>query len=286
MNETKRPAYSHDYSNVENFTPSTETMRMPGVPDEVIFAEEGINPGGKVTAQYEDFIGIYENVLPLERCQDFVNWFEFCVQNDIVHSSALDMGRRFRDDNAIFLPTDIGPDDIQHIQSQQNEMPQHALKPELLRDLWMAIDRCFFHYVREYGLDDMSLAPYYLKLHRVPEGGGYHVFHSERDSFGTQDRYLAFHLTLHNPEEGGETEFLFQKKRYPGFPGRMLIFPCQFTHRHRGNTVLKGCKYYATGWWHVCRVPGEMGIMDKVTQPPWPGNQGKNFGGGAAKYGE
>ena len=28
MNETKRPAYSHNYSNVENFTPSTETLPL------------------------------------------------------------------------------------------------------------------------------------------------------------------------------------------------------------------------------------------------------------------
>ena len=265
---------------VIDFTPSNEKMRMPGVPDEKTFQDDAINPGGLINSKYEDFIGIYDNILSSDRCQNIISWFEFCVQNDIVHSSALDMGRRFRDDQALFVPTDIRPEDIQHVQAQQNEMNQHALKPELARDIWMAIDRCFFHYVREYGLDDMPLAPFFLKLHRVPEGGGYHVFHSEKDSYGTQERILVFHLTLGAPDEGGETEFIFQKKRYPAVPGRLLIWPSQFTHRHRGNLVLRGTKYYCTGWFHLARQPGEMGMLDKWTNPPWPGNQGKDFGGG------
>lgn len=264
-----------------NFVPPTEQMTIPGIPEQEAFKPDSFNPDGKIISKYEDFIGIYDNILPIERCDNIISWFEFCVQNNLIHSSSLDMGRRFRDDQALFIPTDIRPEDVQHIQAQQNEMNQHALKPELTRDLWLAVDRCFFHYVREYGLDDMNIAPYFLKIHRVPEGGGYHVFHSEKDSWGTQDRVLAWHLTLGAPEEGGETEFVFQKKRYPGVPGRLLIWPSQFTHRHRGNLVIKGTKYYATGWWHCCRVPGEMGMLDKWTQPPWPQNQGKNFGGGA-----
>ena len=255
-------------------------MRMPGVPDEKTFQDDAINPGGLINSKYEDFIGIYDNILSSDRCQNIISWFEFCVQNHLVHSSALDMGRRFRDDQALFVPTDIRPEDIQHVQAQQNEMNQHALKPELARDIWMAIDRCFFHYVREYGLDDMPLAPFFLKLHRVPEGGGYHIFHSEKESYGTQERILVFHLTLGAPDEGGETEFIFQKKRYPAVPGRLLIWPSQFTHRHRGNLVLRGTKYYCTGWFHLARQPGEMGMLDKWTNPPWPGNQGKDFGGG------
>ena len=265
---------------VIDFTPSNEKMRMPGVPDEKTFQDDAINPGGLINSKYEDFIGIYDNILSSDRCQNIISWFEFCVQNHLVHSSALDMGRRFRDDQALFVPTDIRPEDIQHVQAQQNEMNQHALKPELARDIWMAIDRCFFHYVREYGLDDMPLAPFFLKLHRLPEGGGYHIFHSEKDSYGTQERILVFHLTLGAPDEGGETEFIFQKKRYPAVPGRLLIWPSQFTHRHRGNLVLRGTKNYCTGWFHLARQPGEMGMLDKWTNPPWPGNQGKDFGGG------
>ena len=148
---------------VIDFTPSNEKMRMPGVPDEKTFQDDAINPGGLINSKYEDFIGIYDNILSSDRCQNIISWFEFCVQNHLVHSSALDMGRRFRDDQALFVPTDIRPEDIQHVQAQQNEMNQHALKPELARDIWMAIDRCFFHYVREYGLDDMPLAPFFFK---------------------------------------------------------------------------------------------------------------------------
>ena len=63
-----------------------------------------------------------------------------------------------------------------------------------------------------------------------------------------RNRLLVFSLYLNDGYEGGETEFLFQKKRMKPQKDRLLIWPAQFTHTHRGNTVLKGDKYLLTGW--------------------------------------
>jgi hypothetical protein len=61
-------------------------------------------------------------------------------------------------------------------------------------------------------------------------------------------RLLVFILYLNTIEEGGETEFLYQKKRIQPVEGRLLIWPAGFTHTHRGNPPLKDNKYIVTGW--------------------------------------
>ena len=55
-------------------------------------------------------------------------------------------------------------------------------------------------------------------------------------------------IYLNTIEEGGETEFLYLKKREKPVEGKLLIFPAGFTHTHRGNPPLKGDKYILTSW--------------------------------------
>ena len=87
------------------------------------------------------------------------------------------------------------------------------------------------------------------KLQKTIEGEGYHIWHSEDMGLNSQrSRLLAFSLCLNDDYEGGETEFLYQKRRIKPKKDRLLIWPAQFTHTHRGNTVLKGTKYILTGW--------------------------------------
>jgi len=55
-------------------------------------------------------------------------------------------------------------------------------------------------------------------------------------------------LYLNDVEEGGETEFLYQKMRVKPTKGTILIWPADWTHTHRGNPPLSGDKYIYTGW--------------------------------------
>ena len=55
-------------------------------------------------------------------------------------------------------------------------------------------------------------------------------------------------LYLNSVTEGGETEFLYQKRRIKPQQGRLVIFPAGFTHTHRGNPPLSGDKYILTSW--------------------------------------
>ena len=89
-----------------------------------------------------------------------------------------------------------------------------------------------------------------VKVHQVEESEGYHEWHCETSDRSSMDRCLVFITYLEQPEAGGETEFLYQKTRIEPKVGRTIIWPCSFTHLHRGNVVLEGRKTYITGWYH------------------------------------
>ena len=55
-------------------------------------------------------------------------------------------------------------------------------------------------------------------------------------------------LYLNYVDDGGETEFLYQHKRFKPEAGKLLIWPAPWTHLHRGNPPLKGEKYIITSW--------------------------------------
>ena len=61
-------------------------------------------------------------------------------------------------------------------------------------------------------------------------------------------RTFVIQVYLNDDFDGGETEFLYQNKREKASAGDVLIFPCQYTHVHRGNPPINGDKYLVTSW--------------------------------------
>ena len=70
----------------------------------------------------------------------------------------------------------------------------------------------------------------------------------ETGGTATSKRLLAYTIYLNDVEEGGETEFLYYPKRIKAKKGTLCLFPCGFTHTHRGNPPISNIKYIATGW--------------------------------------
>ena len=56
-------------------------------------------------------------------------------------------------------------------------------------------------------------------------------------------------IYLNDVEEGGETEFLYQKMRIKPTKNTCLLWPGSFTHLHRGLPPLSGSKFILTGWY-------------------------------------
>ena len=88
----------------------------------------------------------------------------------------------------------------------------------------------------------------YFKLQKYLPRDGYYVYHCENESSKNSDRVLAWMIYLNDVTDGGQTEFLNQKKKYQPRAGDMLLWPAYFTHTHRGIPSKSQTKYIATGW--------------------------------------
>ena len=98
------------------------------------------------------------------------------------------------------------------------------------------------------GLKDCEWTIRDSKIQKTVPSGGYHAWHVEKPNMLTSDRLFVVQLYLNTVEEGGETEFLVQQKRVGAVQGRLVIFPANYTHLHRGNPPLSGPKYVMNMW--------------------------------------
>ena len=64
----------------------------------------------------------------------------------------------------------------------------------------------------------------------------------------TNDIQLVYMLYLNTVTDGGGTEFIHQKIITNAEKGKLVIWPADFTHLHRGIVSPTEIKYIATGW--------------------------------------
>ena len=198
----------------------------------------------------EQFIGIYSFVYEPEYCEHLISEFER------LHNIGVTVNRRdydcsskvFKADDSFEGSFDTVMEATNHTMAWYNGRPCREI-------FWDGLQKCVDAYVENFPLfQDCNIKSTTMKIQRTRPGEGYHVWHSEyHPTIGNNNRVLVFSLYLNNlgPEDGGETEFLYQKVRLKPEQGTVIIWPAGFTHTHRGNTVLgKTNKYIVTGWFH------------------------------------
>lgn len=194
--------------------------------------------------QYDDFIGIYKDVYPSGYCEHLIKQFNKLQEDGAGHNRQQyenNVSRHIKNDYQIFI-----------------NMREHALKDFDNRDscsiFFDGLQKCFEEYVQVFSsLKDAPIRATVMKMQKTSPGGGYHVWHPEQGPGETARRVLVYMLYLNNisKDGGGETEFLYQRKRYHPEENVMLIWPAAYTHTHRGNTVLSDeYKYVVTGWFY------------------------------------
>ena len=187
----------------------------------------------------ENFIRVYDNIFTPEHCKELIDIFENNayvwshqkedkVDNELLVQNENDNERK---DKAIFLQ------DLERGNMYLNQF-------------YNALDAPLRNYCSTFPiLEDINFASYTVKLQKTEPRQGYHKWHCEKSGFEVRTRLLVWTVYLNDIAEGGETEFLYQAKRYKPKQGSVMFFPAGFTHNHRGNPPLEQTKYIATGWY-------------------------------------
>ncbi len=88
-----------------------------------------------------------------------------------------------------------------------------------------------------------------------PPDGGFKVFHMERQCLTTSKRLFVFMLYLNDVEDKGGTEFKYYNHVETAREGKLLLWPPDFTHTHRGVVSPTQSKYIITGWYSLIADP-------------------------------
>ena len=194
--------------------------------------------------EYKDFVGIFDESVPVKLCNDFVNSYEVAKQNQTV--------------------IDLTKESARNQTGMVEQNPANTRKDEsiVVAPLYSTIypkppvmayfdflKQCYIKYMKHYGIEFNG--PMYnniFKIHKVKKSEGFHLWHYEKNNPLSVDRMIVYMTYLEVPKKGGETEFLHQSLRIDPIVGRTLIWPAGFTHMHRGNPPLEGEKMYITGW--------------------------------------
>jgi len=182
-----------------------------------------------------DFIQRYTEVYSKEECQKIIDEIEF-IGNIGKLTSTKNEGYSHNQDHLVF----------NFANNLDYSLENGCTVTRLILD---KLKVCLDHYLSEYSvLDRSKFLAYDCKVKKICPGMGFHLWHYESSDFFTTSRKLVLQVYLNDDFDGGETEFLYYNKREKAETGSVLIFPCEFTHTHRGNPPIGGTKYIATTW--------------------------------------
>jgi len=190
------------------------------------------------------FIHVRKNALSKNVCESLINLFE--KRNDL-HSKGT-FGRKNRNEvdhdvkesiDITFHPSMLDDSDFGPVLSEN-------VIPTLLSGL---VDYERYYYVGMENISDVDLALFF-NMQKYEPGGGYKVFHCERAANQFFSRALAWMIYLNDVEVGGETEFFYQQHFERAEMGKLVIWPSDFTHVHRGIVAPDETKYILTGWYN------------------------------------
>ena len=182
-----------------------------------------------------DFIGVFDTDFD---CSEFIEYFKFLKATNQTFKRDYESRKNNVLDEVLFVGTE-----------------SYRVNTDLaiLKRYNNLINFCLVEYAKQYQvLFDINAIQYTVNIQRTEKSQGFHNFHFEKaNNVLSYTRHLTTMVYLNDVLDGGETEFLYQSRRIKPRAGRVVIFPVQWTHTHRGNPPLSGEKYIATSWIHL-----------------------------------
>ena len=215
----------------------------------------------------DNFIGIWDFAYSTEFCQSVIDVFN---NTHIVAKS-----RKEQEDVPPEVKSDVALDCIDsgimnYDKSviEYNELCLNDCNSFIQKEPIQMYD-AMFHLIRKDYTAKYSMLPIstftnggIFKIQKTAKGEAYHTWHCEA-SAGRTNRVLAWSIYLNDvdPDDGGETSFLYYKLKCRPKVGRLMVWPAHFTHTHRGEVYWgNDNKYIMTGWLHYAMPPNPLAI--------------------------
>jgi hypothetical protein len=187
----------------------------------------------------DDFVGIFDDYFSDQFCDGIIDLFEWRLENSKTFERTEQ--KHIKDDAA----TTLNPASIEQMSFGMDNVGSFLYE---FNDVFW--NQCYSEYTNKYSTltDYSNHSIFTYKVQKTLPGQGYHVWHCEDCNNFYSKRIGVYILYLNDVAEGGETEFLYLKKRVEPRKGRLVIFPPNFPWTHRGNPPLSNEKYILTGW--------------------------------------
>ena len=185
----------------------------------------------------ETCIRFYDDVLSGDFCKDVIQRFE--------HAEGKQRGLTYTKGN-------IEEYDKSHKDTIELVISDH---PQW-RDVEEVLTKSYMEYVQRYIYEFNPLLAIGQETYREEfrikkyDIGGLFNWHIDCNGENYY-RILAIQFYFNEVQEGGETEFEYQKARVKPQRGRLIIFPATWTFRHRGAPVISNSKYVCTNYLRV-----------------------------------
>lgn len=191
-----------------------------------------------------DFIYRKNNFLSPEMCDTFIKMFESsplrkrgCVAGKDGKGVEVDYIKQSTD--ITFWPN--------FLDKEENKKVWGELLTKFKHKLQFEIDNYVEKYETLENMNKFVLEGFNIQKYEPNEG--FYQWHCERGNMdNTSLRMLVFMVYLNDLENGG-TEFRFQNHIEKSEMGKLLIWPTDWTHTHRGQISKTEKKYILTGWY-------------------------------------
>ena len=188
-----------------------------------------------------DFIYRKENTLPPSFCRSLIELFE------------IDKERQHR--GVIRKEGEVIPADEHKISTDISFLPNDLEDKrwgKSLHKIINTVEEARQDWITQYYMGMDRLDPFEINfmfnIQRFLPGEGYHAFHCERASWDTRDRVGVWMIYLNDVHDRGWTEFIYQQHFEEVKIGKIVCWPSDWTHTHRGIISPTETKYILTGW--------------------------------------
>jgi hypothetical protein len=148
----------------------------------------------------------------------------------------------------------VGNDKIDKLRKDSTDVSlnislQEPLTKEYIKNLSLVLEKYkeMYKYV-DHPHDSWGITENF-NIQRYLPNQGFHAYHTERSGLIDSLRHLAFMTFLNDVNDGGETEWYYQKLKIKPETGLTLIWGTDWTFTHRGIPSKTEKKYIVTGWY-------------------------------------